>query len=102
MRLLLVLCLGPGIAGTLPAQVVDWHRLPLLASLTTKRIAFDDQRGRMILFESSERAGVSATWEWVGNSWSLRHTATTPPPRQDFAAGCRVQAARSAARVDYR
>lgn len=70
-----------------PAQTPDWHRLPALTGLATKRLAFDSFRERLVLFESSERGGVSRTWEWIGRSWSLRRPARTPPPRQGFAAG---------------
>jgi hypothetical protein len=79
-----------------PAQVADWHRLPALTSTATKGLAYDYARQRMVLLESSGWGGVSRTWEWVADAWSLRRTATTPPPRQDFdqrpCAGARLQA----------
>ncbi|MCU0864622.1 MAG: hypothetical protein MUC36_12560 [Planctomycetes bacterium] len=73
--------------GSLTAQVVDWHRLPATSAVGTPRLAFDLHRERMVRVDGSGWDDLFATWEWIGDTWSLRRTPTTPPPRADFALG---------------
>ncbi|MDO8349160.1 MAG: hypothetical protein Q7T30_02910 [Planctomycetota bacterium] len=75
------LCL---LGGALPAQVADWHRMPVFAGSSTMALAFDSRRERTVLFEGNGWGDVARTWEWVGAAWSLRRTTATPPPRAGF------------------
>lgn len=80
--------LATSLAGLLPAllaaQSPGWHRLPLFAGSGQAKLAFDSRRERTVLFESRGWSGLARTWERVGGDWSLRRTATTPPPRSSF------------------
>lgn len=56
------------------AQSSTWHRLPVRSADTTSALAYDEARGRMVLFEGHERE-PSRTWELVGDVWTLRDTS---------------------------
>jgi hypothetical protein len=86
LRHLAAFPLLPCLLATAGLAQSAWRLLPGPGGYATKRLAYDDARGRMVMIESSADAGVFRTWERVGDQWSLRHTPMTPPPRDNFAA----------------
>src|SRR5687768_7172827 len=60
---------------------------------TQARIVYDPEFKRMILFGGSTALDAATrstielneTWEWTGNQWFQRYTATTPPGRSTHA-----------------
>ena len=62
--------------ATLSAGAPDWLLTGATSSpkpLLQHAMAYDSARGRVVLFHGYE------TWEWDGNTWILRATATSPP-----------------------
>ncbi|MBL8754432.1 MAG: hypothetical protein JNK15_14105 [Planctomycetes bacterium] len=69
------------------AQTSAFHRFATAEAGATQKLTFDGRRERMVKVESSAFTATFATWEWLGDGWSLRRTPTQPPPRSDFALG---------------
>ncbi len=82
-RLLVVIAFVQGLL----AQAPEFHRFATAEAGSTQKLAFDNRRGRMVRVDGSVFTATFATWEWIGNAWSLRKTAHQPPPRSDFAMG---------------
>lgn len=76
-----------GMAGAAAAQVPAWHQLPTTMPSATQQLAFDAHRERMVRVDGHGHGDVFFTWEWLGDDWSLRRTATRPPARAQFALG---------------
>ncbi|MEZ5966956.1 MAG: kelch repeat-containing protein [Planctomycetota bacterium] len=47
-------------------------------------MAFDEQRGTLVLFggQHASRGPIDETWEWNGNDWTQLHPAANPGPRK--------------------
>jgi hypothetical protein len=74
--------------GASGSRRFDWRTFQPLAGAPPARIgaamAYDAQRGRVVLFGGSSAAGGSDlgdTWEYDGTSWTLRAPANAPGPR---------------------
>lgn len=65
---------------------------PLLQPRSDTAMAFDSQRGRMVMFGGNGTAVLGDTWEWDGSSWTPRAVGIAPGAR--FAHGCAYDAAR--------
>ena len=49
-------------------------------------MAYDSQRGRVVLFGGyGDSGGLADTWEWDGSTWVERTPATSPPARSGHA-----------------
>jgi hypothetical protein len=68
-----------------PGQNADWYALPSPYPIRDMRLACDEGRSRLVMFASGTQTQTSRTWERIGGAWSLRRTASTPPPREGFA-----------------
>jgi hypothetical protein len=47
-------------------------------------MTYDSQRRRVVIFGGTANTtdSLGDTWEWDGENWQLRTTATSPPPRR--------------------
>lgn len=65
----------------------DWHEIALSAKPAFRSfaaVAYDQSRGRMVLFGGNGENGVTNdTWEFDGTSWTQRNLAVRPSPRMD-------------------
>ncbi|MBN2491919.1 MAG: hypothetical protein JXQ29_13815 [Planctomycetes bacterium] len=43
-------------------------------------VAFDDARGRVVLYGGFVNGNLADTWEWNGLSWDMRQPQHSPPP----------------------
>jgi hypothetical protein len=75
------------LASTVLAQNNAFHRVATAEAGYTQKLTFDSRRGRMVRVDSNSFTRGFATWEWIGDAWSLRRTANQPPPRIDFSLG---------------
>src|SRR5262249_39439834 len=74
-----IVCTG-GLAATAAAQSAPrWTRSPTMAPVTGHAMAFDEARGRTVLFGGCSGPFESAdTWEWDGSAWTRRDTNVVP------------------------
>ncbi|MEM7203669.1 MAG: kelch repeat-containing protein [Planctomycetota bacterium] len=74
----------------LPAGAPAWVQRPTSVAPPAGpgcAMAFDDQRGVVLLFGGSRSYGVwhNETWEWDGTAWTQRTPAASPSPRGNHA-----------------
>lgn len=81
MRHLSLVLILATLLGRGTAQLTWSNRTPILSPTGrgSHPLAFDEARGRAVLFGG--RLLTGDTWEWDGNAWSHIITAVSPPPR---------------------
>src|SRR5687768_2205109 len=64
-----------------PAQG-QWMEARHLTQRSAAAMAYDSARERTVLFGGIRHdVQLNETWEWDGNVWLLRDSASSPPPR---------------------
>ena len=77
-----VLTVGVAIGQNLPR----WRQVPDLTARFGAAVAYDEARGRIVMFGgmpiiSGTAISLADTWEWDGARWLPRQPRTVPPPR---------------------
>ena len=64
----------------------DWNQKNPSISPSARRstaMAFDENRGIIVLFGGTSGSHLNDTWEWDGENWHFVNTANNPGPRHD-------------------
>ncbi|MFH2005496.1 MAG: kelch repeat-containing protein [bacterium] len=76
-----------GCSSGCTAEFPSWTewRCPLTDGRYSARMVYDEARDRHVLFGGTDQIKLlTETWEYDGDSWQLRKTATSPPARVFF------------------